>query len=261
MLECDPEGLDTPNFGGAQPNGGAMRDDKAAKTHRLTSTVEDYLQLIYKMIQEQRPVLASRLAERFGVSLPTVLATVQRMTRDGLVETDEKRQIGLTSRGVSLAEAMVRRQRIAERFLVDVLGLDWAEAHAEAHLLEHAISPKVEGRLNTLLKSPTTCPHGNPIPGSGAQPSRDVVPLASARQGDSFVVERLGEEAEGDPVLLGYLHRHGVMPGERLTATEVEPSAGTIAFEGERGSVTLGLTAAEKVYGRRTDGHRVKSKR
>jgi DtxR family Mn-dependent transcriptional regulator len=232
-----------------------MREDKAAEPRRRTSTVEDYAQLIYKMIQEQRPVLASRLAERFGVSLPTVLATVHRMTRDGLVETDEKRQIGLTSRGLALAEAMVRRQRIAERFLVDVLGLDWAEAHAEAHLLEHAISPKVEARLNALLKSPTTCPHGNPIPGSGAQPSRDVVPLASAHLGDVFVVERLTEEAEADPILLGYLHRHGVTPGQRLTATEVEPSAGTITFEGERGPVTLELTRAEKIYGRRAGDH------
>lgn len=238
-----------------------MPEEKAARPRRVTSTVEDYLQLIYKMIQEQRPVLASRLAERFGVSLPTVLATLQRMTRDGLVQTDEKRQVGLTSRGLALAEAMVRRQRIAERFLVDVLGLDWAEAHAEAHMLEHAISPKVEARLNALLESPTTCPHGNPIPGSGAEPLRDVVPVACAQPGDVFVVDRLAEEAEGDPVFLSYLQRHRVMPGQRLAATEVEPAAGTIEFEGEQGSVTLALAAAEKIFGRRAGDHRAKSRR
>ncbi len=237
-----------------------MAEEKVTTTPRpVTSTVEDYLQLIYKMIQEQRPVLASRLAERFGVSLPTVLATVQRMTRDGLVQTDERRQIGLTARGMALAEAMVRRQRIAERFLVDVLGLDWSEAHAEAHMLEHAISPKVEARLNALLKSPTTCPHGNPIPGSGAQPLRDAVPIAEGQSGETFVVERLAEEAEGDPVLLAYLQRHQVMPGRRLTVTEVAPVAGTIAFEGEEGPVTLGLAAAEKVYGRRVKEKRTKA--
>ncbi|HWP35385.1 MAG TPA: metal-dependent transcriptional regulator [Thermodesulfobacteriota bacterium] len=228
-----------------------MRHDKAARARPVTSTVEDYLQLIYKMIQEQRPVLASRLAERLNVSLPTVLATIQRMTRDGLAVSDERRQIGLTPRGMALAEAMVRRQRLAERLLVDVLGLEWAEAHTEAHMLEHAISPKVEARINALLHAPTTCPHGNPIPGNGAHPARDAVPIATGRPGDTFVVERLTEEAEGDPTLLAYLQRHRVMPGLRLTVTEVEPAAGMIAFEGEAGTVTLGLAVAEKVYGRR----------
>ncbi|HEX7126488.1 MAG TPA: metal-dependent transcriptional regulator [Thermodesulfobacteriota bacterium] len=217
----------------------------------VTSTVEDYLQLIYKMVQEHRPVLASRLAERLGVSLPTVLGTLQRMTRDGLVESDEKRQIALTARGLGLAESMVRRQRLAERFLVDVLGLYWAEANVEAHLLEHAISPKVEARLNAMLRSPATCPHGNPIPGNGAEAPRDLVTVASGQPGEIFVVDRLAEDAEGDGEFLEWLQRHGVMPGRRLTVVEHERVAGTVVLEGDQGRVTFGLSAAERVYGRR----------
>lgn len=217
----------------------------------VTSTVEDYLQLIYKMVQDRRAVLASRLAERLGVSLPTVLGTLQRMTRDGLVESDEKRLIGLTARGLGLAESMVRRQRLAERFLVDVLGLDWAEANTEAHLLEHAISPKVESRLNAMLKSPATCPHGNPIPGNTAEAPRDLVPLTGGQPGEGFVVDRLAEDAEGDADFLAWLQRHGVMPGRRLTVVEHERAAGTIVLEGEAGRVTFGLSAAERVFGRR----------
>jgi DtxR family Mn-dependent transcriptional regulator len=219
----------------------------------VTSTVEDYLQLIYKMRQEHRPVLASRLAERFGVSLPTVLGTLQRMTRDGLIESDERRQIDLTPRGLGLAESMVRRQRLAERFLVDVLGLDWAEANVEAHMLEHAISPKVEERLSALLRRPTTCPHGNPIPGSGAAP-RDLPTLAQGQPGETFVIERLAEDAEGDRDFLLWLSRHGVVPGRRLRVVEAERAAGTITLEGDAGQVTFGLSAAERVYGRRDGG-------
>jgi DtxR family transcriptional regulator, Mn-dependent transcriptional regulator len=217
----------------------------------VTSTVEDYLQLIYKMRQEGRAVLASRLAERFRVSLPTVLGTLQRMTRDGLIESDERRQIELTGRGVGLAESMVRRQRLAERFLVDVLGLDWADANVEAHLLEHAISPKVEERLDALLKSPTTCPHGNPIPGSAAAAPRDLPALAHGQPGETFVVERLAEDAEGDREFLLWLERHGVVPGRRLRVVETERAAGTITLEGDAGQVTFGLSAAERVFGRR----------
>ncbi len=227
-----------------------MRDDSRG-TPPVTSTVEDYLQLIYKMVQEHRPVLASRLAERLRVSLPTVLGTLQRMTRDGLVESDEKRQIGLTPRGLGLAESMVRRQRLAERFLVDVLGLDWAEANLEAHLLEHAISPKVESRLNTMLNSPATCPHGNPIPGNGAETPRDLVTVAAGHPGEAFVVDRLAEDAEGDGEFLAWLQRHGVMPGRRLTVVEHERVAGTVVLEGEQGRVTFGVSAAERVFGRR----------
>jgi DtxR family Mn-dependent transcriptional regulator len=244
--------------GKERPNVPARKTDPAAAAPRpphVTSTVEDYLQLIYKMVQERRPVLASRLAERFGVSLPTVLGTLQRMTRDGLIESDEKRQIGLTARGLGLAESMVRRQRLAERFLVDVLGLDWAEANVEAHLLEHAISPKVEARLSALLKSPTTCPHGNPIPGTGAATPRHLAPLAAGQPGEVFVVERLAEDAEGDVDFLVFLAQHGVMPGRRLTVVEATRAAGTVTLQGEAGPVTLGLTAAERVFGRR-DGRR-----
>src|SRR5579872_4760146 len=117
------------------------------------------------MAMEGDMVIGARLAEKFHIAPPTVTETLKRMVRDGLVEMDGKRQITLTPRGVELAESVLRRHRLTERFLVDVLGMQWHEVHEEACRLEHFISGAVESRVITTLHNPTTCPHGNPIPG------------------------------------------------------------------------------------------------
>src|SRR5215467_16121442 len=131
-----------------------------------TPRVEEYLETIYNMAMEGEVVIGARLAEKFRVAPPSVTEMLKRLVRDGYVEMDERRQVMLTSQGQELAEAVLRRHRLTERFLVDMLGMEWHRVHEEACRLEHFISGAVEQRVVAALNNPTTCPHGNPIPGS-----------------------------------------------------------------------------------------------
>jgi DtxR family Mn-dependent transcriptional regulator len=180
------------------------------------------------------------------VTPPTVTATLQRMQRAGLVEHGPHREIRFTESGRQTAEDLVRRHALAERLLTDFLKLPWHEAHEESHGFEHAITPKVQARLLEALGHPTTCPHGNPIPGLGAL-SPDEFPLDRVEAGQTIVVQRITEEAEEDPELMRYLQLHGVGPGARLRVAEVERFNQTLSLEGELGLVVLGLAAASKL--------------
>ena len=140
-----------------------------------TPTVEDYLQLIHHMTGEGQPVIGSHLADKMGVAVATTFAAVQRMHKAGYVEMNDHKEIILTNSGKEAAETVIRRHALAERLLVDILHLPWHEAHEEAHNFEHVISPRVEKQLMELLDSPTTCPHGNPIPGGGVVTTKDTV--------------------------------------------------------------------------------------
>jgi DtxR family Mn-dependent transcriptional regulator len=184
-----------------------------------------------------------------AVSAPAVTEAVQRIARGGYVKVGPHKELTLTSKGHQIAEVMARRHRLLERWLTDTLGLNWTDAHEEAHRLEHAISPRVEDRLAELLGMPSTCPHGNPIPGMPKPLTRvEPFPLAQAREGAVVVVERITEEAEADKNLLEHLWRHNVRPGRRLKITEVAPWAGTITASGDGQSMTLGLPAAAKIW-------------
>src|SRR5258707_13645589 len=132
----------------------------------LSATVEEYLETIYNMIMEDEQVIGARLAQKFRVAPPSVTEMVKRLVRDGYVEMDNKRQVTLTEAGNQAAEAVLRRHRLTERFLADMLGMQWHQVHEEAGRLEHFISGAVEERVIASLNNPTTCPHGNPIPGS-----------------------------------------------------------------------------------------------
>lgn len=214
-------------------------------------TIEDYLALIYTMDRDGVPLISARLAERLGVSAPTVTATLKRMVRDDLARLTPSKEISLTAAGRGLAEDIVRRHALAERLLTDILGLPWHEAHAEAHKMEHAISGRVEERLREVLGNPCTCPHGNPIPG------RDVtltgVPLSDVPPGDSVVVERITEDAETDPELLHYLQKHEIAPGKRLLVAEVERFNHLLRVETDSCVVPLGFAAAAKIRVNRVD--------
>lgn len=213
----------------------------------VSAVAEDYLATIYALNAEGKVVIGARLAEHLGISAPAVTETLQRLTREGLVTLDERKEVHLTDKGKEIAEEMVRRHRLAERWLTDVLGLDWADAHTEAHRFEHAMSPKVEERLAKLLGNPQTCPHGSPIPGSGASLESPGQPLDQVGDNNSVVVERVTEEAEIDRRLLDYLQRSGITPGARLDVMEVAPWAGTMTIEVNGREVVLGLPAAAKV--------------
>src|SRR5438067_2118446 len=170
--------------------------------HRPSSTVEDYLMEIYDKSREGRAVIAARLAEKMAVAAPTVWNTIRRMQRDGLVDIDAAKEISLTATGQAAAESIKRRHLLTERLLVDILGLDWADAHEEAHLIEHTITPRVEERIMAVLGNPTRCPHGNPFPGIDPATMPKTRPLATARADGGREIDGADEPAEGGNELL-----------------------------------------------------------
>jgi DtxR family transcriptional regulator, iron-dependent repressor len=225
---------------------------KTDTTAGPTATVEDYLQSMYSLETEGERVISARLARWMRVTPPTAWATVRRMERDGLVEIDGRKTIRLSMRGRELAEKVARRHRLSERFLNDILGLGWAEAHDEAHHFEHGVTPLIEARIFSLLGNPTTCPHGSPIPGTGAVLSPDLVPMDTLEVGDAATVEFISEELEEDLELLRYLDRHNMRPGQTITIPEKVPSTGLIAISTGLENVSLGLNVAARIRVRRT---------
>src|SRR5256886_12687805 len=138
----------------------------AAETRATTASVQDYLGAIYDLASSSgKPVIGARLAKHMGISAPAVTEAIHRMARGGYVKIGRGKQLVLSNKGRQIAEVMARRHRLLERWLTDTLGLNWTDAHEEAHRLQHALSPRVEDRLAELLGMPSTCPHGNPIPG------------------------------------------------------------------------------------------------
>ncbi|MBI3458217.1 MAG: metal-dependent transcriptional regulator [Candidatus Rokubacteria bacterium] len=213
-----------------------------------TASVQDYLAAIYDLAGSGQPVFGARLAKHMRVSPPAVTEALQRMARAGYIRVSAGKQISFTKKGKALAEVMARRHRLLERWLTDMLGLNWTEAHEEAHRLEHALSPRVEQRLAAILGMPSTCPHGNPIPGMARPPPTHPFPLDQAKEGATVVVERITEEAEADRRLLEHLWKHDVKPGTRLSIEEIAPWAGTITTSGHGRTIVLGLAAAGKIW-------------
>jgi DtxR family Mn-dependent transcriptional regulator len=200
----------------------------AGVSHDLIDTTEMYLRTIFELEEEGVVPLRARIAERLGQSNPTVSQTVARMERDGLLIVGGDRHLELTDEGRSLATRVMRKHRLAERLLVDVIGLDWEHVHAEACRWEHVISESVERRLLELLGHPTESPYGNPIPGldelgeaaSGDEFLDGVVALSelSLEGPTTVVVRRMGEPVQTDSALLGRLRRAGVRPGAAVQA-------------------------------------------
>lgn len=205
-----------------------------------SEVVESFCETIYNMAMEGDVVIGARLAEKFRVAPPTVTETLKRMVRDGLVEMDSRRQITLTPRGVELAESVLRRHRLTERFLVDMLGMQWHEVHEEACRLEHRISGAVEERVVAALDHPTTCPHGNPIPGyvpnaCGYLADRGALRLSRAEPGRKMTILCVSEVVEDEEELIRYLHDRGLTPGTRLALVAApEGDMVELAVDGER---------------------------
>src|SRR5438067_8107801 len=215
-----------------------------------SSVVEDYLQILHYLTRDGYPVIAARLAERLNVTPPTVTATLQRMERDGLIEHGVRKEILFTTAGRQLADHIVRRHALAERLLTDLLKMPWHESHEEAHGVEHAMTPNMEARLLLALGNPTTCPHGNPIPGLGKL-APDEFPLDEAQTGDELIIQRITEEAEEDLELMRYLQEHGVEPGARMKVREATSFNMLVVLDGPHGAVPLGFPVAAKLRARR----------
>lgn len=172
---------------------------------------EEYCECIFELHEDELDVIQARIAERLQVSRASVSQMIDKMGKAGLVSTQANR-ITLTSEGERLAQQVVRRHRLAERFLTDILGLSWADAHQEAGKWEHVLSDDVEAAINRILGAPTTCPHGNPIPGS-SYVVPESVPLARLDAGATFTVSRIPEELEFTPGLLEFLQQSSILPG------------------------------------------------
>ncbi|MGH8058244.1 MAG: metal-dependent transcriptional regulator [Candidatus Entotheonellia bacterium] len=220
----------------------------AAHEAQIPQVIEDYLAAIYVLEQEGLTVISARVAEHVGVSPVTMHEMVRRLMRSGYVTVDRKKRLCLTPEGRRLAESVYRRHMLAERLMTDVLGLDWAQAHREAHRFEHVITPLVEERLAELLQHPQTCPHGNPIPGMHVPLVEESVPLATIAEGSLVEVARISEEAERDGQLLEYLYTHGMKPGAQMQVTQVAPWIGTLMLRHGDDEFPLGLQVAAKIH-------------
>lgn len=214
------------------------------QTPEFHPAFEEYCEAIFELNEDDIDVIQARIAERLEVSRPAVSEMIRRMESEGLVSIDGTR-ITLTSDGDELAERVVRRHRLAERFLTDMLGLSWADAHTEAGKWEHVISEPVEEAMVRVLNEPTTCPHGNPIPGSGYEAPAAVC-IDQLAVGDDFTVTRIPEELEFTPGLLEYLEDGGVQPGRTGTITAASPD-GTTTVEIEGSHVGIGSFASARI--------------
>src|SRR3954470_6818162 len=209
--------------------------------------VEEYLETILELEESGIPPMRARLVERLGVSAPAVSETVGRLAREGYVTLDDQRVVHLTDHGRSYATSIMRRHRLAERLLVDVLKVPWHQVHEEAGRLEHAISANLEAHLVRLLGDPATCPHGNPIPGSAnAGPTGPVTPLASQQPGVSAEVRRISEEIEAIPEHMLLLEEAGLIPGH--TAQVVSRDDVGVVVRTPGGDTRVPDEVATKVY-------------
>ncbi len=205
--------------------------------HGLIDTTEMYLRTIFELEEEGIVPLRARIAERLSQSGPTVSQTVARMERAGLVRVEGDRQLSLTGTGRELAVGVMRKHRLAECLLVEVIGLPWEEVHIEACRWEHVISDNVERRLAELLKYPVRCPHGNIIPGldelgipadaskramaAGLEDAVAMTKIASARA-EPVVIRRISEQVQSDQDLMLKLKNIGIRPGREVTLSAID---------------------------------------
>ncbi len=207
--------------------------------------LEEYLEAVHELEEEGTTVIQARLAERLGHSAPAVSEMIRRLRDDGYLEV-EGRSLSLTVSGRTLAESVVRKHRLAERLLTDIIGLPWESSHVEACRWEHVISDEVAERLVILLGNPTTCPHGNPIPGAGRD-ERHLTALADAQTGEHIRLERVTEQVEIDRASLAYLSDHGFVPGAEALVSSRAPD-GTLTLDLGHRSIALGPALAQQLF-------------
>ncbi|MGH8900883.1 MAG: iron dependent repressor, metal binding and dimerization domain protein [Egibacteraceae bacterium] len=181
----------------------------------LIDTTEMYLRTVWELEEEGIVPIRARLVERLSLSAPAVSETVARLEQEGFLHVASNRRLELTEEGRRRATSVMRKHRLAERLLIDIIGMDWEEIHNEACRWEHVISDAVERRLIELLGAPATCPHGNPIPGlGGKQPSQHLVTMAeAAKVGCRATVSRISENLQVDVSAMRFLRKHGLRPG------------------------------------------------
>jgi DtxR family Mn-dependent transcriptional regulator len=217
---------------------------EVARRSTFTRSQEDYLKALYKLHGDSRPVPTRELAQRLGISSPSVSEMVTRLTAQGLVEHDRYRGQQLTREGRKVALELVRHHRLLEMFLVQVLGYSWDEVHEEAERLEHVISERMEQRIFELLGRPELDPHGHAIPtlAGKVRPVSDR-PLSETHAGERVIVQGVSDD---DPQRLRELERRRLLPGTRIAVVAGSEYEGPIEvrIRGRRESVPLGLARA-----------------
>ncbi|MDY0088317.1 MAG: metal-dependent transcriptional regulator [Coriobacteriia bacterium] len=208
-----------------------------------SETLEEYLETIYKLAEKGK-VRPTPIAEALNVSGPTVTATLKRLQRRGLIMRSDG-DVVLTEQGELHAIDIIRRHRVAERFLFDVLGLSWEEAHEDACRLEHALSPRVLEALEEYLDNPEVCPHGHPIPSAEGEIARvEGIALCDVRRGQTA---RIVQVPEDDEAMLAYLGSLGMYPETPVLVREIAPFEGPLLIEVKGMSYALGRDVAERI--------------
>jgi DtxR family Mn-dependent transcriptional regulator len=209
-------------------------------------TTEEYLEAILEIEEEGTIPIRARLVERLGLSAPAVSETVNRLVDHGYAELLDDRTLRLTDKGREVATSIVRRHRLAERLLVDIIGLEWEKVHKEADRWEHAISAEVEEKLVQLLGDPATCPHGNPIPGSAHKVEGPTsVPLTQLQPGP-VIVRRISEKVEIDDEAIAFLAGAELIPGSN--AVVVGTSTDGVQVTSAAGEQTVPRKLAQLIY-------------
>jgi len=222
-----------------------------AHTH-FAESIEEYLEAVYRLEREGPGVTTSGLASELGVSRASVSGMLKKLAADGYLDHRVRGEARLTQKGLAVAVRVIRRHRLAERLLTDVLGMQWDEVHYDACMLEHAISDRVEEQLLRVLGYPKTCPHGHPIPPKDlSEPPRPGVPLAQIKAGSDALVHGVSDEV---PEILRYLAEIGLRPGARVNVAKKAPLGGpvTIRVNGKQHAISLELARMVIV----TDGAR-----
>ncbi len=212
-----------------------------------TEKEREYLEVIYYLNARSEPIIAARLARWMGVQPPTVTHIVRQMEEKQYITRNERGEIALTEHGFPIAQGVVRRHRILERFFADVLHMPWHLLHEEAVRLEHALSPTLMTYIERTVGDVQHCPHGNPIPGSSVgYPGRTR--LDAAPVGAIFVLRRVIEEAEEDPELMLYLQNNGLLPESHFLVTESSPAYG-VTLQRRPYNITVSPEIAAVLWG------------
>jgi DtxR family transcriptional regulator, Mn-dependent transcriptional regulator len=213
----------------------------------LNPASKEYLEAVFELEEEGQRIVQARIGERLGLAAATVSEGIKRLVADGHV-TIEHRDITLTPSGRRLAETLVRRHRLAERMLVDILGIPWHLCHHQAEDWEKVMTPEVEDAILAKLEGEATCPHGNPIPGAPSSIRwSDLKPVAQMERGETARLTRLLEDIELDGEVLKYLEEHRLMPGFDIQLVDVAPD-GTRTFEVDGDRVALGQKLADNLW-------------
>ena len=211
---------------------------------KLSTTIEDYLSLVYALERDKEPVVGVHLAEMLNVKPPTVTNTLKRMVRDGLISMDDS-GTHLTKTGWESARVVVRRHMLMEWMMVK--RLPWSKLHQEAHNLEHAISAEAEASVFEELGHPKTCPHGNPLPGF-EEAVANWTPLTKTSPKDKVIIKRIHEIAEQNSELMAFLETKGILLGVHAKVLEMLPFNQTITIEVKGQQITLGFASAKFIF-------------